>query len=114
MLVMDARGLHPTTTCQCMIGTTGRLNVGTIEGGVHIMRRTWITVIDQLILLLMFSMSVSACPECRAQVKSEIFGASFGANLFIVLLPIVLIVTFSIGLYHADRITDKTRKRVPR
>jgi hypothetical protein len=78
------------------------------------MRRTWKTVKAQFILLLMFSIKVSACPECRAQVKSEIFGASFGANLFIVLLPIVLIVTLGIGLYYADGINDKIRKGAAR
>ena len=74
------------------------------------MRQTWKTVKVQIILVLMFSIKVSACPECRAQVKSEIFDASFGPNLFIVLLPIVLIVVLGIGLYNADGINNKIRK----
>ncbi len=78
------------------------------------MKRIWKTVIAQIVLLVIFSLSASACPECRALVKSGIFDQSFGANLFIVLLPIVLIVTVGVGLYYADGITDKIRKGAAR
>ena len=78
------------------------------------MNRIWKTVITPIALLVIFTLTASACPECRAQVKSGIYNQSFGFNLFIILLPMVVIVAVGIGLYYADKITDKIKKGVIR
>jgi|SRR5450759_3292384 len=78
------------------------------------MKRIWKTVIAQFVLLVIFSLTASACPACRVRVKSGIYDQSFGANLFVMLLPIVVIVAVGIGLYYADEITDKIKKGASR
>lgn len=78
------------------------------------MKRIWKTAIAQIVLLMTFSITASACPECRAQVKSGIYDGSFGTNLFVILLPIIVIVAVGIGSYYADEITDKIRKAASR
>ena len=76
--------------------------------------RIWKTIRSQLLLLVSFNLTASACAECRARVKDGIFDQSFGANLFVVLLPIAIIVAVGITLYYAGEITDKIKKGTSR
>ena len=78
------------------------------------MMRIWKTIRSQLFLLVSFNLTASACAECRARVKDGIFDQSFGANLFVVLLPIAIIVAVGITLYYAGEITDKIKKGTSR
>ena len=78
------------------------------------MMRIWKIIRYQLLLLVAFNLTASACAECRIRVKSGIFDQSFGANLFVVLLPIVVIAAIGIALYYADEITDKLKKGASR
>jgi len=78
------------------------------------MMRIWKIIRYQLLLLVGFNLTALACAECRARVKDGIFDQSFGANLFVVLLPIVVIAVIGIALYYADEITGKLKKGASR
>jgi hypothetical protein len=59
-----------------------------------------------------FSVTVSACPECRARVQSGIYNQDFSANLLAILLPILILTTGGIGLYFADPITEMIKREM--
>lgn len=61
------------------------------------------------IILLVLSAPVLACPECRAKVEGGIYTQDFAANLFVVLLPIVILTAVGGGLYYAAEIAEKVR-----
>lgn len=50
-------------------------------------------------ILQALAVSVSACPECRAKVRDGIHGQDFSANLFVLLLPVVVVIAVGVGLY---------------
>ncbi|MDQ3012751.1 MAG: hypothetical protein M3X11_18840 [Acidobacteriota bacterium] len=68
-------------------------------------------IIDGIILLA-FTTTVSACPECRAQVRGDVYNQDFSGNLFIMLLPILVLVAIGIGLYYADEITERIKEGI--
>jgi len=76
------------------------------------MKRIWKIVVAQFIFLIIFSSTVSACPFCRAQVKSGIYDQDFFNNLFVTLLPIIILTAIGFGLYHADKISDRLKRRM--
>jgi hypothetical protein len=47
---------------------------------------------------------VFACPECRLQVRAEIFGQDFYSNISLILFPVGVILAIGIGLFYADEI----------
>lgn len=65
-------------------------------------------------LMIFNGTTVLACPECRVQVKSGIYNGDFVSNLFIILLPILVLVVIGIGILFADRIKAKLRGRTDR
>ena len=67
-----------------------------------------------VILVLVFNTAAAACPWCRAEVKSGIYDQDFFNNLFVILLPIVILTVIGFGLYHADKISDKLKGRIKR
>jgi hypothetical protein len=76
------------------------------------MKQVWKIVVAQFILLIIFSSTVLACPFCRAQVESGIYDRNFFSNLFVMLLPIVILTAIGFGLYHADKISDRLKRRM--
>ncbi len=69
------------------------------------------TILAICVVLVLNSVAL-ACPWCRAQVKSGIYDQNFLYNLFVMLLPIVILTAIGFGLYHADKISDKLRGRI--
>lgn len=53
---------------------------------------------------------LSACPQCQPLVKSGIYNQDFGANLFVLLLPLVVLTAIGIGLHYSDSIMAKVRR----
>lgn len=51
-----------------------------------------------------------ACSQCRPFVKSGIYNQDFAGNLFVMLLPIVILLAVGFGIYFADALTAKLRK----
>ena len=64
-----------------------------------------------VIILFAFTATGSACPECRAQMKEAIYNQNFTANLFIVLLPVLILSAIGVSLYYADEITERLKGR---
>ncbi len=62
------------------------------------------------VIILAFTTVVSACPECRLEVEGGIYDENFSVNLFIMLLPILVLISTGIGLYHADEIAKKPER----
>ena len=54
--------------------------------------------------------SAAACSLCRAQVESGIYDRDFAFNLFIILLPIVLLAVVGIGIYASEDVYEKFRR----
>lgn len=48
-----------------------------------------------------------ACPYCQSAVKRNVYNQDFGANLFVLLLPLLLLLLIGIGLYFSDAILSK-------
>ena len=61
-------------------------------------------------VILAFNNTVSACPWCRVQVKDGVYNEDFFGNLFVLLLPVVVIAALGFGLYHADKISGVIRR----
>ena len=61
-------------------------------------------------VILAFNITVSACPWCRMQVKDGVYNEDFFGNLFVLLLPVVILAALGFGLYHADKISDVIRR----
>lgn len=51
-----------------------------------------------------------ACPDCRALVESGIYSRDFAVNLFLLLVPVLIIVAIGGGLYHADSLRNRLDK----
>ena len=52
-----------------------------------------------------------ACPECRAQVNSGVYGGGFAGTLLVMLLPVVVLALVGAGVYHADDIKARLKGR---
>lgn len=52
--------------------------------------------------------TVLACPQCRPLVKSGVYNQDFGANLFVLLLPLAVLFAIGIATYFVDAITAKS------
>lgn len=50
--------------------------------------------------------AMGSCPECRAQVNAGVYNQDFSANLFILLLPVLILVAIGVSLYYKDEMTD--------
>lgn len=48
-----------------------------------------------------------ACPYCQSAVKRNVYNQDFGANLFVLLLPLFLLLMIGIGLYYSDALLSK-------
>ncbi|HEY0173028.1 MAG TPA: hypothetical protein VGB98_18585 [Pyrinomonadaceae bacterium] len=66
------------------------------------------------IILQALTVTASACPECRAQVKGGVYNQDFPANLFVLLLPIIVLLAIGVGLYFADGITKRLKEELSR
>ncbi len=64
-----------------------------------------------LLLFLGAAPSVWACPECRAQVNSGVYGQSFTGILLVMLLPIIVLALVGVGIYYADDIKARLKGR---
>lgn len=61
-----------------------------------------------LVVLLVINPAVLlACPYCQSAVKRNVYNQDFGANLFVLLLPLLLLLMIGIGLYFSDAILSK-------
>lgn len=60
------------------------------------------------------ALNVSACPECRAQVRGGVYGQDFFFNLLALTLPVVIVVAAGVGLYFAREIKARVREQVGR
>jgi len=54
--------------------------------------------------------TVSACPECRARVRSAIYNQDFSVHLVVILLPLLVLTATGMVLYYADQITAKFKE----
>lgn len=55
-----------------------------------------------------------ACPECRIQVESGIYNQDFVNNLFITLLPVIVLASVVCGIYFAENIKAKLQRGADR
>lgn len=55
-----------------------------------------------ILFLLGFSVFTYACPECRPDVESGIYNESFIKNIFIVLLPVMIFLSFGLGVFYSE------------
>lgn len=62
------------------------------------------------IMLPVLNATASACPECRAKVESGIYNQDFSINLFVILLPILILTAAGIALYYADELAKTTKE----
>jgi hypothetical protein len=69
-----------------------------------------LTGLAALLLILGTTPPAWACPECRAQVNSGVFGPDFAATLFVMLLPVGVLALVGVGLYYADDIKAKLKR----
>jgi hypothetical protein len=53
---------------------------------------------------------VFACPECRSQVREQVFNANFLPTLSVVLLPVAVILVIGLGLFYAGEIKGGVRQ----
>ena len=74
--------------------------------------RSFIKSIFAGFILLVFNTAAQGCPWCRASVKSGIYDQDFFNNLFVMLLPVIILTATGFGLYHADKISDKLKGRI--
>ena len=72
--------------------------------------RNWTKVINTIFFLLTFNCVISACPWCRAEVHDETYNQDFFSNLFVLLLPIIILAAAGFGLYHYDKISNKIKR----
>ena len=68
--------------------------------------KNFVKSIVAVILVLVFNTAAAACTWCRAEVKSGIYDQDFYNNLFVMLLPVIILTAIGFGLYHADKISD--------
>jgi hypothetical protein len=61
--------------------------------------------------LIPLTQILSACPRCRAQVAEGIYNPDFGLNLFLMLLPLLVLMAFGFGLYYVDNLIEKSGGR---
>lgn len=61
-------------------------------------------------LILCCSSDVLACPICRRQVQATIYAPDYAANLFMMLLPILIIFFVSLFFYYPNRLKIKLLK----
>lgn len=59
-----------------------------------------------------FSITASACPECRASVQGGIYNQDFLANLFVILLPILVLTAIGVGFYYADELAERVKEGI--
>ena len=71
-----------------------------------------ITTGATLLLYLGAAPAARACPECRAQVDSGVYGPDFTTNLLAMLLPLIMLAIVGVGIYHAGDIRAKLKGRV--
>ena len=73
--------------------------------------KRFVRSIAAICILLASTATGSACPECRAQVRAGIYNQDFLANLFILLLPVLILSAIGVSLYYADEITERLKGR---
>ncbi len=76
--------------------------------------KIFVKSIVAVILVLVFNTVASACPRCRAEIKGGTYDQNFFYNLFVLLLPVIILTAIGFGLYHADKISDKLKGRIKR
>jgi hypothetical protein len=74
--------------------------------------KNFVKSIVAVILVLVFNTAAAACPWCRAEVKIGIYDQNFFRNLFVMMLPVIVLTAIGFGLYHADKISDKLKGRI--
>lgn len=60
--------------------------------------------------LTIFVGAAAACPWCRAEVGAGVYNQDFIPNLFVLLLPPIVVGAAGCGLYYADKIAEKFRR----
>jgi hypothetical protein len=78
------------------------------------MKRVGRCLVGFIISLGSFGVAASACPECRARIESEIYSRDFAANLFVIVLPILVLVTIGVGLYYSEELTSNIKRGITR
>jgi hypothetical protein len=63
------------------------------------------------VLFLSIAPAAAACPECRAQVNSGVYGPDFPVVLFVMLLPLAVLALVGLGVYYADDIRCRLKGR---
>jgi hypothetical protein len=74
--------------------------------------KNFVKIIVAGFTVLVFNTMALACPLCRAEVSGGIYNRDFFANLFVLLLPVLVITAIGFGLYHMDKISDKFKGRI--
>jgi hypothetical protein len=64
-----------------------------------------------LLLLLGVAPTAWACPECRAQVNSGVYGPGFTTILLVMLLPTVVLTLVGVCVYYAGDIKSRLKGR---
>lgn len=64
-----------------------------------------------LLLFLSTAPEARACPECRAQANSGVYGPDFTAILFVMLLPVVVLSLIGVVVYYVDNIKARIKGR---
>ena len=75
------------------------------------MKRLLLKLLGLLLLLSAAPSVVWACPECRAEVNSGVYGQSFTGTLLVMLLPLIVLALICVGIYYADDIKVKLKER---
>lgn len=75
------------------------------------MLKRFIPACAALLLLLGAAPTAWACPECRAQVSSGVYGPGFTTILLVMLLPTVVLTLIGVGVYYAGDIKARLRGR---
>jgi uncharacterized protein HemY len=59
-----------------------------------------------LVLLCLGSTTASACRQCRPLVQAGIYSHDFSSNVFVIILPIVILVGIALAIYFADTLQE--------
>ncbi|HEX8833698.1 MAG TPA: hypothetical protein VF719_05830 [Abditibacteriaceae bacterium] len=62
------------------------------------------------LLILAPGTAAFACTQCRPGVKAGVYDENFGANLFVLFLPLVALLTIAWAIHHWDTLVAKLNK----
>jgi hypothetical protein len=56
------------------------------------------------LLASLWAAGAGACPWCRPRVRAGIYTPAYTTNVFLVLLPVVVLLALGIGLFYWDKL----------